>query len=513
MFLDVCTIMNVSMLKPLSRVVNSGDWDVFYGLLTILTVIVPSLDRRRALVRRGSGPSLLMPTASQKRVRVLQRPPGSAAKAAPKPATRSLPRPERRAQLAAVRVLPRVPGAVSVRANRAAVLRERLARRKYTASLGLEAKRSRDTSDEPADTDDLGSDEDDLERAPTSRRDQAILARAKKRARLYAHLEETGEDSSLLEELAVRPGTGTAASYAFFLDALMVAFPGRSISGLSDASIDEHLVGRLNFQFKIGMDLSSGEKTMAAFRNKFVDFTKFGKRRVPRAWKCLIAWRKRSPTRSRNPKSWHVIAALIVRLVARGHFHMGVFVALMWATWCRPSELMTLRRKDLIPVMPGVSRFWCVNVAPSGLDLLTKTGEEDVSIEVDAPETRFLDKILPILKEGDEDAGVWHFDYPTLAREVRAIATTEFAIDDLVVYSIRHSAASWSILRHKWGVPKAIKKGRWATLSSLNRYAKAAKVAQEYQSYSVQRRRFYELSDRLVRGVMLCEVLPPRLPW
>ena len=153
MLLDVCTNVNVSMLKPLSRVANFGEWDVSYGLLTILAATPPFLDRRRALVHRGSGSSLLMSTASQKRVRVLQRPPGSTAKAAPKPATRSLPRPKRQAQLAAVRVLPRVPGAVSVRTNRAAVLRERLARRKYTASLGLEAKRSRDTSDESADPD------------------------------------------------------------------------------------------------------------------------------------------------------------------------------------------------------------------------------------------------------------------------------------------------------------------------------------------------------------------------
>ena len=84
------------------------------------------------------------------------------------------------------------------------------------------------------------------------------------------------------------------------------------------------------------------QETMAAFHNKFVGFTKFGTRRVPRAWKCLIAWRKRLPTRSRTPTSWHVIVALIVRLVARGHFHPGVFLTLMRATWCRLRVLMTL---------------------------------------------------------------------------------------------------------------------------------------------------------------------------
>ena len=96
MLLDVCTNMNVSMLKPLSRVVNFGELDVSYGLLTILTVIAPFLARRRALVRRGSGPIELMLTASQKRVGVLLGPPGAVMEAALVPAIRSVPRPERR---------------------------------------------------------------------------------------------------------------------------------------------------------------------------------------------------------------------------------------------------------------------------------------------------------------------------------------------------------------------------------------------------------------------------------
>ncbi len=309
--------MNVSMLKPLSRVVNFDELDVPYGLLTILTVLAPSLARRRASVRRGSGLILLMLTASQKRVCVLQGPPGSVAKAAPKAATRSLPRPERRAQLAAVREFPRLPGAVSV-------------------------KQSRDISDEPAGPDDLGSDADGLERTPTIRRDQVSLAQAAWRARLCALLEETGEDLLLLDEPAARLGTDTAASYVFFLVVRMVAVPGPSTFDLSYASVDELLASRSDFPFKIGLDLSSDAETRDAFHNKFVGFTKFGKRRGPRARKRLIAWRKRLPTRSRTPTSWHVIVALIVRLVARGHFHPGVFLTLMRATWCRLRVLMTL---------------------------------------------------------------------------------------------------------------------------------------------------------------------------
>ena len=307
MLLDICTNMNVSMLKPLSRVVNFGELDVPYGLLTILAVLVPSLARRRASVRRGSGLILLMLTASQKRVCVLEGPPGSVTKAAPKAATRSLPRPERRAQLAAVSVKP-----------------------------------SRGISDEPADPDDLGSDADGLERTPTSRRDQVSLAQAAWRARLCALLEETGEDLLLLDEPAVRLGTDTAASYVFFLVVRMVAVPGPSTFDLSYASVDELLASRSDFPFKIGLDLSSDAETRDAFHNKFVGFTKFGKRRGPRARKRLIAWRKRLPTRSRTPTSWHVIVALIVRLVARGHFHPGVFLTLMRATWCRLRVLMTL---------------------------------------------------------------------------------------------------------------------------------------------------------------------------
>ena len=380
-------------------------------------------------------------------------------------------------------------------------------------SRGLDTQASRDINDEVGDPDDAGSDGDvQLEKLASTQRDKKILARATKRSRLYRDL-EVGDHSSLLETLAVKPGTSGADSYKYFHEAFKATLNGRPIQDLPDYAVDQRMVHRLNTLFLGGMDLSAGEKTLAALHHFHPEFTKFGTRRVPRSWKCILAWRRRAPGRSRNPKAWMVIAALICRLVARGQCRAAVYVAVLWSTWCRPSELLRLRRRDIVRPQPGITLSWSVVIAPSRLDLTTKTGETDVSIELDAPETKWLAKPLELLASGDPDELVWDFDYPALAREVRLIGVKELGVPDLVVYSVRHSAATWSVLKHKWAIPRALKKGRWACLTSLNKYVKAARVAQEVQRYTTAQVEFFRACDRQVRDVVLCQALPLRLPW
>ena len=114
---------------------------------------------------------------------------------------------------------------------------------------------------EAGDPDDIGSEDVDLERATMAERDRASLARAKRRAHFYLRPQKVGDFAILLEELAVRPRTSAGATYAFHLTALLDMFPVRSPCGLTDDLVDSLIIARLDFQFKLGLELSSGEKT------------------------------------------------------------------------------------------------------------------------------------------------------------------------------------------------------------------------------------------------------------
>ena len=58
-------------------------------------------------------------------------------------------------------------------------------------------------------------------------------------------------------------------------------------------------------------------------------------------------------------------------LCFRGHQDMAVLCLFGVSTYARPSELLGLRRKDVIPPVRGVSRYGALLLAPEETGALT----------------------------------------------------------------------------------------------------------------------------------------------
>eukprot|EP00969_Alexandrium_andersonii_P100474 4432738-Alexandrium_andersonii.AAC.1 len=98
-----------------------------------------------------------------------------------------------------------------------------------------------------------------------------------------------------------------------------------------------------------------------------------------------------APGRSRRPWHFGLWAGLAWRMVERKQLGMAAFLLMALSPYCRPSELVSLRRSNLQPPSPGVSEFWRLLLYPEGEVARSKTGLCDISIPMESEHLRFLE--------------------------------------------------------------------------------------------------------------------------
>ena len=140
-------------------------------------------------------------------------------------------------------------------------------------------------------------------------------------------------------------------------------------------------------QFFEGEAADEGSKLLAA-----VMFCKYkGSKDVkllPRTRAALTGWRRLAPARSRLPLPWPIAAMLITYLMEKKHGY-AVATALAFAAYLRPSEVMRLRRCDLVPPVlggQGGARKLGIVLHSLELEISSKTGDFNESIVRDNPE-------------------------------------------------------------------------------------------------------------------------------
>ena len=121
---------------------------------------------------------------------------------------------------------------------------------------------------------------------------------------------------------------------------------------------DEALVSFVNRRFFEGHQAYIGEVVLCAVIDRLPEFSKGGSRSLPRAWKCVKGWRRLTPGRSRRAWPWAYWAGMAAQMAKQGELIMAVFLLVAVSTYARPSELLALRRADLHPTSPGISKSW-----------------------------------------------------------------------------------------------------------------------------------------------------------
>ena len=204
---------------------------------------------------------------------------------------------------------------------------------------------------------------------------------------------------------------------------------------------------------------------------------------LPRIRAALAGWRRLAPARSRLPLPWPVAAMIVDYLIPKLR-SMAVATALAFAAYLRPSELLRLRRCDVVPPLlggAGHAAKWSLVLHPLELEISSKTGDFNESIVMDNPEFRFLDGELHALwGQGHSVQPAFDFSYAEWANEFHK-AGLVLGLNDLgppVLYQLQHGGASHEVLTGRRSTLDVQNRGRWRTVTSVKRYEKGGRINQ-----------------------------------
>ncbi|CAK0838276.1 unnamed protein product [Prorocentrum cordatum] len=163
---------------------------------------------------------------------------------------------------------------------------------------------------------------------------------------------------------------------------------------------------------------------------------------------------------------------------ARQALRGGGHLAELSTCYLRPSELLSVRRGHFVPPSNGVSRHWCLLLAPEELGIPTKAGVLDDSPQLDTGSLKWLDVAWKEINSRPAAERAFPSSYQELLADVRAAGATLGL--ELVPYQLRHSGASHDRLRDLRGLPEVMNRGRWRKLKSVVRHEKHARVGLEF---------------------------------
>ena len=230
-----------------------------------------------------------------------------------------------------------------------------------------------------------GTTTDESAEPGASRREVALRQnRASYRRRLYAAVAAEiadGDRQTFLETQAVKKKTRINYRAVFEQARSWVRQNGYRM--VKDEEIDEGLCQFMNSHYFRVLQAHLGETLMSGFIDSNPSFVKYGTRRTPRAWRAVRAWRRLTPSRSRKPWPLMIGAAIAVTLALRQQPDMAKFLLLGLGTYARPSELLGLRKQDVIPPVRGMSKYGAIIIAPEDVGQTTKTGETNDSVLLD----------------------------------------------------------------------------------------------------------------------------------
>lgn len=160
-------------------------------------------------------------------------------------------------------------------------------------------------------------------------------------------------------------------------------------------------------------------------------------------------------------------AGMAAELAKMSQPWMTAFVRMAVSGYFRPSELLSLRRCDLLPPAPGVTQFCTVLLFPEERRRPSKTMQYNHSIEMDDPRVLWLEPMwLDMARPGCTDRA-WAFRYPDLC-------------PDFCPYQMRPSGPSTDLADRRRAAAEAQKRSRRAQPHSMLRYQPSARLAAEW---------------------------------
>ena len=171
--------------------------------------------------------------------------------------------------------------------------------------------------------------------------------------------------------------------------------------------------------------------------------------------------------------------------------------------YLRPSEVLGLRKKDVIKPVRGVSSYWTLLMFPEEELRRSKTGTYDDSVSLDSEYLQsFIDVWLVALTKGRAAGPLWSFDYATMLNEFQK-SRDRLGLRELAPYQLRHSGVSEDLNRRVRTFAEAQRRGKWRSMKSMMRYEKHARLQATASKYSEKLNQYLDLAERHFEDVML----------
>ena len=219
-----------------------------------------------------------------------------------------------------------------------------------------------------------------------------------------------------------------------------------------------------------------------------------GRTSFPRAKAAQAGWKKLTPSRSRLPVTFELMAAIFHTLWAMGRLESGLVILLCFALYLRPSEAHRVKCKHVVPPSGGFSgtRHATVILNPYEDGRASKTHEYDESLLLDCsllPSLgRRLLKLAAARAKQEKEGGGAEALLFTVSQAQVAVDLREAcrrlrvpAELDVVMYMFRHAGASTDFALKLRPLAEIKLRGRWKSDASLRRYEKGGRLADQLQ--------------------------------
>lgn len=237
---------------------------------------------------------------------------------------------------------------------------------------------------------------------------------------------------------------------------------------------------------------------MAAFLWARPEYSRVGGGRMAKSRQALKGWRKILPPGGRLPLPYPVVCLMAEALFSAGDTDVGLVMLVATEAYCRPSEPLRLRKRDVVPGQPGLGaglRAVSLLLHPYEMLVPAKNQEFDQAIQLDLARQRPLaEALLRRASVGSPDDPLFSVLPHELLGKMRSVEASLAlqALGPAHPYRLRHTGASHDLAVGARTVEAVQHRGRWRDARSMRRYQHGARLNELFSrlpSVSQQRAR------------------------
>lgn len=199
----------------------------------------------------------------------------------------------------------------------------------------------------------------------------------------------------------------------------------------------------------------------------------------PRARAALKGWSSRFPQCSRtgaDPLIWYLIA----NHMAEEHPALGAALLIQLDTYTRPSEVLALKKRDVVRPVSKLCAYWGIIIGNSDFDEFTKTTKQDDTILFSSHDRTYAPVVLKWVFQACRQRQQLLFEGYTLGQYEQAMKTAckaaGLAQFQLLPHCVRHSGPSVDFLSRARSPAEIQARGRWISQASIARYQKPGQL-------------------------------------